>query len=181
MNPGNSFKLIKSKVHEVEFHEGLPVYTSVTQWLAIGPVLRDFFKCKHFAILWYTLWFITGHTEVAAKVNFLLVSVILLTGKVCLSACWEGSTPLPGRKHTGQREAPSLEGSTPLPGRKHPHPGRKQPPGKEAPSPPTPEGSTPSPPEGSTPPWKEALPPRHTVNERPVRILLECILLYICD
>ena len=32
--------------------------------------------------------FITGY-EVVAKVMFLLVSVILLMGGVCLSACWD--------------------------------------------------------------------------------------------
>ena len=43
-------------------------------------------------------------------------------------------------------------------------------------------GYHPLPPEGGTHPGKEAPPgrkhppPRHTVNERPVRILLECIL-----
>ena len=72
-------------------------------------------------------------------------------GGVCLSACWEGSTPL-GRKHPPRKEAP-------------PH-GKEAPPhGKEAPS------------------RKEAPPPpsrpQHTVNERPVRILLECILIHI--
>ena len=67
---------------------------------------------------------VTGRNEVVAKVMFLLVSVILLTG---------GSLPQC------------------MLGRRYPR-----------------EGSTPW--EGSTPP--------DTVNERPVRILLECILVY---
>ena len=59
-----------------------------------------------------------------------------------------------GYHHTLQEGGTPLEGSTP------------------------PEGSTPV---GRKPPRKEAAPqegntPRHTVNARPVRILLECIL-----
>ena len=69
---------------------------------------------------------ITGRNEVAAKVMFLLVSVILFTGG--LPQCMLGYH--------------------------HPPPGRRPP----------------FPAEGST--------PRHTVNERPVRILLECILVF---
>ena len=53
------------------------------------------------------------------------LSVILFTGGVCLSACWditprEGSitSPHPGMKHpTPGKEAPPLEGSTPSPGK----------------------------------------------------------------
>ena len=55
-------------------------------------------------------FFITGRNKVVAKVMFLLVSVILLTGGICLSACWD--TP-PGRKHPSRKGAPL--------GRKHPH------------------------------------------------------------
>ena len=88
---------------------------------------------------------ITGRNEVVAKVIFLLVSVILFTGGVYLSACWDKPGPLPRRRHC------------------HPPP-MNHPPRKEA-----------HPPEGSTPPRKEATPV-NTVNERPVRILLECIL-----
>ena len=46
---------------------------------------------------------ITGRNEVVAKVMFLLVSVILLTEGVCLSACWD-TTP-PGSR-TPKKEAP---------------------------------------------------------------------------
>ena len=59
----------------------------------------------------------------------------------------EGSPP--GRWHP-RKEAPPQEGNTPPPRRKHP-PRKEAPPGRKH-------------------------PPRHTVNERPVRILLECIL-----
>ena len=36
------------------------------------------------------------------------------------------------------------------------------------------------PPGAGTPPGSRPSPPRHTVNERPVRILLECILVCVC-
>ena len=51
--------------------------------------------------------FITGRNEVGAKVMFLLMSVILLTGGVCLSTCWEGSPPGKEAVHAG-KEAPPL-------------------------------------------------------------------------
>ena len=95
--------------------------------------------------------FVTGY-----KVMFLLVSVILLTVEG-LPQCMLGRKHPPGRRQC-------------MLGRKHP-PGRKQCmlgrkhtlPGKEA-----------------VHARKEA-PPQHTVNERPVRILLECILVNLND
>ena len=74
-----------------------------------------------------------------AKVMFLQVCVILLTGWGCLPQCMLGY-------HTtlGSRHPPPL--------------------GADTPPEQTPSGA-------DTPP-----PPRHTVNERPVRILLKCIL-----
>ena len=89
------------------------------------------------------LEFITGHNEFVAKVMFLLVSVILLTGGVCLSACWDTTTP----KQTPPGADPPLEADTSLP-----------------------PGADPPPPGSRL---------RHTVNERPVRILLECILVLV--
>ena len=88
-------------------------------------------------------------------------------------APWQGDPP--GRRPLARRppRRPPQQGDPP--GRRHPPAGR--PPGKEA-----------------LPPWKEAPPagrlpweggnplagrpppPRHTVNEQPVRILLECVL-----
>ena len=81
-------------------------------------------------------------------------------GGVCLSACREGSTPREG--------SPPPEGSPPREG--------STPPGKEAP-PLLPEGST-TPPPGRKhhPSSRKEAPPQHMVNERLVRILLECIL-----
>ena len=104
----------------------------------------------------------TGRNEVVAKVMFLHVCVILFTG---------GS---PGRPPSWQGEPPPPAGRT-LPGT------RQTPPGRENPSP---AGRTPPPGPGRHPPWDQAdtAPPppgrrlQHTVNERPVRVLLECIL-----
>ena len=74
------------------------------------------------------------------KVIFSQASVILFTGGVCLSACWDTATPL-RRRHPPARRSSPCQGD---------------------------------------PPAKETTPPRsrlrHTVNERLVRILLECIL-----
>ena len=71
----------------------------------------------------------TGRNEVVAKVMFLHVSVILLTGGVL----------------------------------------QRTPPRDQAENPPPPR-------QGKTPPPGNRL--QHTVNERPVRILLECILVF---
>ena len=90
---------------------------------------------------------ITGRNEVMAKVMFLLVSVILLTGGV--SASVHAGIPHPPWEQTPPREQTS--------------------PGAD-----TPRADTPHPWE-QTPPRSRV---RHTVNERPVRILLECILVW---
>ena len=83
-------------------------------------------------------------------------------GGVCISACWD-TTP--------QEQTPPWEQTRP-PRSRHPPPG---------PDPPRP-GTTP--PSGPDPPRSGHPPPasrrQHTVNERPVRILLECILVFIC-
>ena len=92
---------------------------------------------------------------------FLLVSVILLTGVVYLSAMLgydpPGADPPPEQtppwEQTPPEADPSPEADTP---RKQTPPRSRHPPGKQ------------------TPPPGSRL--RHTVNERPVRILLECIL-----
>ena len=92
-----------------------------------------------------------------AKVMFLQASVILLTGGgVCLSACWD-TTPW---------EQTSPWEQTPL--------------GPNPPEQTSPPEQTPPP--RSNPPWSRPPPGsrlRDTVNERPVRILLECILVRI--
>ena len=69
-------------------------------------------------------------------------------GRECLPQCMLGYHPPEGDTH-------------PPPGKEAP-PGTMHPPRKEAP----------------TPPGTMHPPLRHTVNERPVRILLECILVY---
>ena len=94
-----------------------------------------------------------------AKVMFLQASVILSTG---------------GRGVSGRENPPSRE--TTLAGR--------APPGKENPPPPAgrpPRARRTALPGKENPPSRETPrarrhPPQHTVNERPVRILLECIL-----
>ena len=92
-----------------------------------------------------------------AKVMFLQASVILSTGGgVCLSACWDA------RPHPWNQADPPRQGRPPGQGRSPPGPGR-------------PPSWT-----RQTPLLDQADPPgsrrQHTVNERPVRILLECIL-----
>ena len=76
----------------------------------------------------------------------LLVSMILLTGGVCLSACWD-TTPLLGADNPPRADTPRS---------RHP-PGSRHPPSRH-------------------PPGSRL---RDTVNERPVRILLECILVLL--
>ena len=98
--------------------------------------------------------FITGRNEVVAKVMFLHVCVVLFTG----GGLRAGPSPGPGRENppppgTWQGEPPprDLAGRTPPDQARHPPgPGRHLPHREEDCS--------------------------HTVNERPVRILLECIL-----
>ena len=97
-----------------------------------------------------------------AKVMFLQVSVILLTGGVCLSTCWD-TTPLgadllgadPPRADTPQEQTPPPES--------------KRPPGSRPPGADTPLGADTTPPGSRHPPGSRL---RDTVNERPVRILL---------
>ena len=112
-------------------------------------------SCKHIMFCQERLVvtsLITGHNEIVAKVIFLHLSVILFTGEgVCLSACWD-TTPLRSRhppEQTPWEQTPPPEQTPPL--------------GAD-----TPQGADTPPPLGSR--------LRHTVNERPVRILLECIL-----
>ena len=88
-------------------------------------------------------------------------------------------TPLAKRPPPGMGRPPGKE--NPPAGRTHPPPRQGEPPGKETPQ----QGAllarrTPHPPpqQGETPPAGRP-PPRHTVNEQPVRILLECILVSI--
>ena len=75
--------------------------------------------------------------------------VCLSTGGVCLSACWDARPPRT----------------------RHTTPWEQTPPGADPPR------SRPSPGPGTPPPLGIRRP--HMVNERPVRILLECILVFI--
>ena len=97
---------------------------------------------------------VTGCNEVVAKVIFLHLSVILLTGGV-LPQCMLGYHPPPGADTTTpwSRHPPRADppGTRPPRSRHHPPPGPDSPPGSRL---------------------------QYTVYERPVRILLECILVF---
>ena len=131
-----------------------------------------------------------------AKVMFLQASVILLTWG-CLPQCMMGSdTPTPGTRHPSGADTPPITdippgtrhspGAADTPWTRHPlHPGQTPPrpdtpqdqtlppdqttPRTRPPRPPPPRPHTPPPPPRST--------LRHTVNERLVHVLLECILI----
>ena len=131
----------------------------------------------------------TGRNQVVAKVIFLHLFVILFTGGGCLSQCMLGYHPHPPRsRHTppGSRHPPQSRHSpgadTPSP--EQTPPGADTPPQQNTPHPPpkadTPSATSPTP-EADTPPPPPGSRLRHTVNERPVRILLECILVSICN
>ena len=118
--------------------------------------------------------FITGRNEVVAKVIFLHLSLIhsVHGGGVCLSACWDTTprtrqTPPQTRPMPPDQADPPQEQTPPGPGR--PPQTRQTPPLDHA-DPPTPHTR-------QTPPPGSRL--QHTVYERPVRILLECILVHI--
>ena len=101
-----------------------------------------------------------------AKVMFLQASVILLTGGV--------SASVHAGIHTPQEQTPPREQT---------HPSKQTPPGADTPPKQTPLGSRhppkQTPPTSRHPPGADTPPEsrlQHTVNERPVRVLLECIL-----
>ena len=99
---------------------------------------------------------ITGRNDVVAKVMFLLVSVILSTGGVCLSACWDAAT--------------SQEGGTPQPRRpplprRHPPVPRRPPCLGDPPQKETPQKEAPQ--EGGTPSQGDPLPRRLPQKEAP--------------
>ena len=58
---------------------------------------------------------ITGHNKVVAKVIFLHLFVILFTGGVCLSACWDTIPPglgMPPRtRHPQEQNPPGADSS----------------------------------------------------------------------
>ena len=112
----------------------------------------------------------TGRNEVVAKVIFLHLSVILFTWGMSASVhagiphthTWEQTPPQSGHP----REQPPPRAATPP---------EQTPPGADLPLEQTPPPPNRHPPGADTPPGSRL---RHTVNERPVRILLECILVY---
>ena len=114
-------------------------------------------------------------------------------GGVCLSACWDTTTP-PRSRHplgayTPPEQTPSLEQTPPLeqtplqsrhPPEQTPPWSRHTPQSRHSPRADTPQSR--HPPQNQTPPPGLSTPPRsrlrHTVNKRLVRILLECILVH---
>ena len=114
--------------------------------------------------VFFPLFIFTGRNEVVAKVIFLHLSVILFTGGVCLSACWDTT---PQHQTTPQSRHPLEQTHTPWT--------RHHPPGTR---PPWSRPSWHQTPRSRHPPDQTPLGSRlqHTVYERPVHILLECIL-----
>ena len=123
---------------------------------------------------------VTGHNEVVAKVIFLYLFVILFTGGGVLPQCMLGyhnppqdQADPPGSDPPGTRQTPP--GSDPPGTRQTPRIRHHPPPQDQAD--PTPSGSD------TTPSWQTLPPPgcrlQHTVYERPVHILLECILVLL--
>ena len=121
---------------------------------------------------------ITGRNEVVAKVIFLHpVCHSVHRGGVCLGACWDTTPP------QEQTPPPPWSRHAPL-GADIPrsrHPREQTPPRSRHPSP----QSRHAPPKADTPSQKQTTPTadtppksrlRHMVNEQPVCILLECIL-----
>ena len=137
---------------------------------------------------------ITCRNEVVAKVMFLHVSVILfMGGSLGSPPPWDqadtppqaGRTPPAGKPPWDQADPPGRENPPSRenpPGTRQTTSGRENPPGtRQTPrtrqTPPrqgeTPRDQADNPPGPGRPPGRRL---RHTVNERPVRILLECIL-----
>ena len=111
---------------------------------------------------------ITGRNEVVAKV-MLLQACVCPRGEGCLPQCMLGYPPRTRHPPRPDTPPPLGPGRTPLgPGRPPPGPGRP------------PQDQTHPLGPGRTPPDQTDTPPgsrlQQTVYERPVRILLECIL-----
>ena len=125
-------------------------------------------SCNELLLPWLARFnLVTGRNEVVAKVMFLQVSVCP-RGAGCLPQCMLGCHTPPPRWRTPPDGEPPLDGEPPYP------PGWRTPPDGEPPR-------MEKPPRWRTPPDGE--PPlgsrlQHTVYERPVRILLECILVF---
>ena len=139
----------------------LTVYHSVYLSLSYGLSHLVYLTVCHEVYHSVIPQFITGRNEVVAKVMFLHVSVILSTEGGGL----QGEAPWTGR--------PPDQADPPWAGKPPPRPGRPPGPGR-----PPQTGQTPR--AGRTPPDHADPPPgsrlQNTVYERPVHILLECIL-----
>ena len=145
--------------------------------------MQTTFKLKMNApYLYVRLTFITGRNEVVAKVMFYrCVSVHRGEGGGCLPQCMLGCQTPPGPDRS-----PRIRQTSPRPGRppwisQTPPRTRQTPP--DQPDPPDqadPPGPARPPGPGRHPPRTRQTPPgsrlQHTVYERQVRILLECIL-----
>ena len=124
------------------------------------------------------MFVVTGCNEVVAKVIFLHLFVILFTRGVCLPQCMLGYHPpeqTPQEQTLPRADTPRSR-----------HPPEQTPPGADTPwSRHHPWSRPPK----QTPPRADTLPEQtppgsrlqHTVNEWPVRILLECILVLNCS
>ena len=115
-----------------------------------------------------------------------------------IPACTEADTPSPGSRHPPEQTLPreqtplqeqTPQADTPL-GADTPQPTPHPPEQTHTPPQSRPPGSRHTPPRSryppeQTPPQNRHTPPgsrlRNTVNERPVRILLECILVWCCS
>ena len=143
---------------------------------------------------WFKTCLFTGRNEVVAKVIFLHLSVILFTGGGGLPQCMLGYHPSPRTRQTPNpriRHHPPRTRHTPPPIRHHPlGPGRppqdQAPPGSDTPPQIRHHHPQIRPPQTwqTCPPQTRQTPPlgsrlQHTVYKRPVRILLECILVLL--
>ena len=128
---------------------------------------------------------ITGRNEVVAEVIFLHLFVILFTG----DGGEVSASVHAGKPHPPEQTCPPGADTPPS---RHPLeqtcPREQTPPGADTPKQTPPQCRHPRnrhPPWEQTSPRTETPPPRsrlrHTVNERPVRILLECILVFLCN
>ena len=141
-------------------------------WICVDRVYQG---CSMWKIRTYTSVhkgeFITGRNEVVSKDIFLHLSVIHSVHRGG-SASMHAGIP-PGPDTPPPEQTPPRTRHPPPPRSRHPHP-RADPLGADTPQEQTPPGSRHPPVGADTPPPESRL--QHTVYERPVRILLECIL-----
>ena len=100
---------------------------------------------------------VTGRNEVVAKVMFLHVSVILLTGGVSGEPPWTKENP-PGTRQPPQTRQPPPDQATTPPRTKENPPGPGNPPGTRQPHPPAPRRTPPD--QGEPPGTRQPHPPQ---------------------